>query len=170
MNKFIPIFKNILLWCVLAALLIGSLFNQFNFSFKPLSLSKDHIASMMIKNDMQKLETAAPDLFSLVREVSAFPASTRFYFIPCFNDSGNTGRWWWYVYLMARYLSYPRTVFTHDKAEYGDTKGIYLSHFIKEAKTWQELDWITSRHIEVLILMRNNTVEFMRTTAPIKNL
>ena len=106
----------------------------------------------------------------MVQAVNAFPAATRFYFVPCFEDSGNTGRWWWYVYLMTRYLCYPRTVFCHDKVQYDDTKAVYLSRFIGQARTWQDLDWITSRHIDIIILMRHNRVEFMRPADPVKNL
>jgi hypothetical protein len=125
---------------------------------------------MIIKDDVQKLRVIAPDLFNLVEAVNTFPTSTRFYFIPCFEDSGNTGRWWWYVYLIVRYLSYPRTIFCHDKVQYKNSKEIYLERFIGQAKTWQALDWITSRHIEIIILMRNNAVEFIHITSPIKNL
>lgn len=170
MNKLIPKLKIALLWCVLTALLGVSLYNQFNFSLKPLCLSRNNVASMIGKSDLQKLEVAAPDLFNMIQAVNSFPAATHFYFIPCFNDSGNTGRWWWYIHLMTRYFSYPRTIFTHDKVQYENNKSVYSTRFIGQARTWQELDWITSRHIEVLILMRKNSVEFMKTTEPIKNL
>jgi len=170
MLKSISTLKTNLLWCVLAALLATALYNQFSFSLKPLYLSRSQIVQRVSHNDMQKLEIAAPDLFNMIQAVNSFPASTHFYFIPCFDDSGNAGRWWWYVYLMGRYLSYPRTVFTHDKVQYENSKDVYLSRFIGQARTWQELDWITSRHIEVLILMRNNSIEFIKTTDLIKNL
>ncbi len=170
MFKLIPTLRTALLWCVLVALLVVSFYNQFNFSLQPLYLSRSQIVRRLSINDMQKLEVAAPDLFTLARAINSFPDSTRFYFIPCFDDSGNTGRWWWYVYLMGRYLSYPRTIFTHDKVQYETSKSIYLSRFIGQARTWRELDWITSRHIDILILMRHNSVEFLRTTDPIKNL
>jgi len=170
MNKHLPAWKRIFLWGVLATLLAGALFNQYSFSLKPLYLSRGHAAAMMAKNDLQKLETVAPDLFNLIRAVNAFPASTRFYFVPCFNDSGNTGRWWWYIHLITRYFSYPRHIFSHDKVQYDGTKEVYIARFIGQAKTWRELDWITSRDIEVLILMRNDSIKFMRTTDPVESL
>jgi hypothetical protein len=71
---------------------------------------------------------------------------------------------------MVRYLSFPRTVFTHDKAEYDNSKKVFLSRFIGQARTWQELDWVTSRHIDVLILMRNNSIYFIRTADQINNI
>ena len=170
MPKFIPVSKNILFWGALTALLIVSAHNQFSFSLKPLGLSLGKTSSMLAKNDMQKLEAAAPDLFSVIEAVKTFPASTRFYFIPCFNDSNNTVRWWWYVHLMARYFAWPRTFFAHDKVQYAGTKEIYIERFLGQAQAWRELDWMAERHIDVLILMRNDSIKFLRADDPIKGL
>ena len=169
MRPLIPALKIAILWTVLTALVIGAVIHQINFSLKPLPALWNRSA-MITRNDTEKLQILAPDLFALVKAVNAFPSKTTFYFVPCFNDSGNTGRWWWYVFLMTRYLSYPRIIFCHSKEQFNNTKEEYLSRFIGPARTWQELDWITTRHIEIIILMRHNTIEFIRAGDPITNL
>ena len=165
-----PAFKKLIPWGVLAALLAVSLYNHFSFSLRPLYVSRGQVPAMIMKSDIDKLEVLAPDLFKVVAAIRTFPPAARFYFVPCFDDSGNTGRWWWYVHLLTRYLCYPRIIFAHDKIQYDNSKTTYLARFIKEARTWQEVDWVDSRQINVIILMRNDLIRFMRTTDPIGDL
>jgi hypothetical protein len=169
MIKTFPPVPSLVRWVVLGILLVSASLNQFNFSLKPFFLARKDIPAMISRNDTEKLHVLAPDLFALIRAVNAFPAQTRFYFMPCFQDSGNTGRWWWYVFVLTRYFAYPRIILSHN-ASLWDTKEAFITKYIGKARTYQEIDWITSKNIQVIILMRNNRVDFLSTDTPIGGL
>jgi hypothetical protein len=169
MIKTTPPVLSLLRWAVIGALLVSAGLNQFNFSLKPFFLARKDIPAMISRNDTEKLQVLAPDLFALIRAVNAFPPQTRFYFMPCFQDSGNTGRWWWYVFVLTRYFAYPRIILSHN-ASLRYTKENFIARYIGKARTYQDLDWIKSKNIQVIILMRNNKVEFLGVDTPIEGL
>jgi len=170
MSKFLSLLLIPARWLLLPALVIGACFNQFNFSLTPFWQARQSLFMAEPHTDSARLERLAPDIAALVKAVKAYPVETRFYFAPCFRDSGNTARWWWYVYLLTRYLSYPRKILCHDEVLYKSDKTVYSSRYIGKAARWQDLDWITSRGVQVIIMMRNNAVTFIPVSERIQDL
>ena len=155
---------------VILTLLVIALRSQASHTLKPWSLRARDAAFMLNLPDREKLAALAPAYANLIREIRRYPAGTRFYFVPCFADSGNTGLWWWYVYLLSRYYSYPNQLLIHDSVLYNDRKDIYMERFISGSRTFNDLPWVKERKIEQIILMRNNQVQILPTTTEIRGL
>jgi hypothetical protein len=150
---------------IVAALMVAALYNQYKATLTPWCSRFRDTTLMLSLSDRDKLAVLAPAYAGLIQEIRRFPPGTRFYFVPSFTDSGNTKFWWWYVYLLSRYFSYPNQLLCHDVILYGNDKNIYLERWIKGSRTFRDIPWIKERHIEQIILMRNNQVQILPLAA-----
>ena len=131
-----------------------------------LTNSARYIPKMLSWDDLDKLKALAPAYDSIIQAVNAYPPETRFYLVPCFEDSGNTGFWWWYLYLLTRYYSYPRIIFSHNEFSYENSKALYRERFIGQAASFNDIPWVKARQINNIILIRNNRVNILPATTP----
>ena len=161
---------NLFRWLVLSVLIIGAVRNQFFYALLPFWKDRHGIGENLLKTDAGKLQALAPDISGLVDIVNATPASATFYVVPSFSAPGDHRRDPGLVLGVLRYMCFPRIFLSHDSGLYGARKQLYLEKFIGEARTWQELDWIRSRGIQSIILMRDNKVYFLPVTGPIGEL
>lgn len=155
---------------ILGLLSAKGLYVLYQTTLRPWPASSSVIQKQLPLSDEQKLEAQAPDLAALVKAVNNYPETTRFYFVPSFADSGNTGRQPWYIYILTRYFAYPRIIACHDSLQYAGSKNVYLERFIGNARTWYDVEWVRDKHINIIILMRNNRVDFLPVHAQIGGL
>jgi len=155
---------------IILALLLNALVTQHKNTLKPWLARGSDLTAMLQLTDSEKLTALAPAYAGLIKEIRRYPAGTRFYFVPCFEDSGNTGLWWWYVYLLSRYYSYPNQLLCHDSVLYDDRKDIYLERWIKGSRTFNGIPWVKEHKIEQIILMRNNQVQILPVSSEVHGL
>lgn len=153
---------------VLTAYLSVSIASQIRYTFRPFARSASVIPAMLTKDDLGQLRKLAEPIYQVIAGINQYTEETNFYFVPSFSDSENSAVWWWYLYLLSRYLCYPRKIFCHDEILYGGEKDRYLRQFIGQAARYAELDWVKTRRIEHIILYRNNTVSILPSSAEIK--
>lgn len=159
--------RNILRLAVLLALLLVSVHDQYRLTLKPFISHFSAIPKILPLNDIQKLEQFAPDIYPLIQAINSYPPGTRFYFVPCFQDSGYNERWWWYVFLLTRYITYPRIILSHDPIVFQSNKSTYLEQIIGKASIWSDMDWIASRKVQFIILLRNSNVSIRSINTPV---
>jgi len=159
--KLLAIFKTTCSVLILLWLISFAIFNQVQFTFKPLAASRAKLPALLIKDDMAQLNLMLPDIGRLFNIVNSAPAEAKFYFVPYFTNSPEMQTYWWYLYLASRYFSYPREVYCHDHSLYKSNKDIYLKRWIGQAKTFDELPWLNDRHVQYIIRIQHNILEIV---------
>ena len=142
-------------------LIITTFTNQIKYSIIPFLNSYKLVPYLLPKDDLSLLKELAYPVYRIIDEINTYPEETNFYFVPCFEDSGNTQIWWWYLYILTRYLCYPRKIFCMDARLYSESKEEFISKYNGDAKRYSDLEWIKIRNIKYVILFRNNTVSIL---------
>ena len=155
---------------ILVVLILMAAYNQVVSTIRPLVTATSSMGKLLTLTEHEKLRILAPSYSRLIDAVNAYPQGTRLYFVPCFEDSGNSGFWWWHLYLLTRYEVYPRKVLCHDELLYEGQKSVYLSRWIGHAKYFNDIKWIRDRGIEYVILVRHNSANILPVTAEVSGL
>ncbi len=135
--------------------------SQLEYTWRPLINALPHMMPLLALPDIDKLQALAPSYHQVIQAINTYPPNTRFYFIPSFKDSGNSGFWWWYLYLLCRYYAYPRQILSHNEFFYKGEKSVYLDRCINGAKSFTDISWFKQRGIDQVILIRHNKVEIL---------
>lgn len=144
---------------ILGLLTIGfyiavSVNNQITYTLRPFLKSYRTIPHMLSKDDIGQVKELYPSVYRIMEKINRKPEDTNFYFAPSFYDES-----WWYLYVRARYLCYPRRIFVHNPLLYRDTdREEYIRRFIGDSERYDELDWVKGRGIEYIILFRDKDI------------
>lgn len=152
---------------IIAFYLITSIGNQIRYTFTPFIKSYKNLPYMLAKDDLGQLKELTNPIYNIVEGINKYPEDTNFYFVPCFEDSGNSAVWWWYLYIISRYFAYPRKIFAMDVILYNNNKNEYKKKFMPHGKNYSKLNWIKDREIKYIILFRNNVVSILSLNADI---
>lgn len=146
---------------ILFGWIASSIYNQWKWNIQPLSSNFHYLKTMLSLNETQQLQVLSPTIYPWVAQIQTYPPNSTFYFIPCFEDSGNTSLWWWYLCILTRYFAHPRKVLFLDYSLYQENKQIFIKKYIGNAKYYSELDWLKKHQVQYVILMRNNNIQIL---------
>ena len=156
---------------MLAALLIGSMLNQWNYNISYYFRNGKDILSMLSRTEEERDRVTIGSIMKIVDEINTLPESSILYFIPVFPDSPGAKEnqtWWWMMNIALRYFCYPRKIVSINFRLYHDNKAEYIQMYMKEGKTYADQEWVKLKKITHLILYRNNSVSILPITASIK--
>jgi len=122
---------------------------------------------MLAKDDLGQLKVLAYPYYQLINEINKYPQETNFYFPPAFGEWKNQGVWQWYIYVLARYLCYPRKVFSLHATLYHNSRSEYFANFIRGSKYYSQLEWLKLRNISYVVLFSNAQVSILPISAEI---
>jgi hypothetical protein len=160
-------FKELAGFLVIFSLLALSLNSQLKYTLQPFFNSFRSIPGMLARDDAGQLKELSPSIYQIIEEINKYPPEANFYFEPHFAPWQSQGVWWWYVYIISRYLCYPRKVFSLAGIAYHNSRIEYLNKFIGQAKFYSQLSWLRGQGIQYVVLLRQGRVLVLPVSAEI---
>ncbi|MFA4888107.1 MAG: hypothetical protein WC628_00830 [Candidatus Omnitrophota bacterium] len=160
-------FKQLIGITVIISLVALSIASQLKYTVFPFLKSYKHIPYMLAQDDLGQLKVLAYPVYQLVDEINKYPQEANFYFAPSFVESQSLGLWRWYIFVLSRYLCYPRKVFCMAGVVYHNSKSEYVDKFIQGKLYFSQLDWIKEKNISYVVIFREGGVSILPVSAEI---
>lgn len=135
-----------------------ALLNQIQYTVIPFVKSYRSLPMMLSKDDMGLLKGVARPYYEISQEINKYPKDTSFFFWPALESAQGERMMHWYLYILLRYLCYPRRIFSINEDMYNANKDDFETRFVGEAERYLDLEWINKHNIKYIILLRNNRV------------
>ncbi|MFH1304835.1 MAG: hypothetical protein ABIH74_00325 [Candidatus Omnitrophota bacterium] len=135
------------------------------------------LARLQMTDAERHMQSAGGGVLEVADRIGELPPGSVLFFVPVFPEvpgprantihmpgAGDGTLWWWHMYHVLRYFSYPTKIITIDE-KWCDDKSAFERKYIQGKERFSDLEWIRRGGVTHVIFYRDNKVSVAPVSA-----